>query len=131
MTLTHIANLLDPLQTAIVMQSWEDAEDIAREISRLCRLKRLSELQKIQEALEGRRTDKSPPMPLPAPNLLDVVSLETHFDEKGHDEVWRNQVAQELNLLLAYARGSIFQHFRGVTISLVARIAQFEEIKAL
>lgn len=147
MTLTHIANLLDPLQSAIALQSWEDAEDIAREISRLARLQRLSELQKIQEALAisgSHQTNKSPARPhsapnspictqdetpLAAPDPLAVISLETRFDEKGHPEPWRNQLAIELNTLLHYARSSIWMRFKGVAISVVARVAQFEEIQ--
>lgn len=51
-----INSLLGPLEAATRLESWEDAEDIAREISRLCRLQRLCELQKIQEAiLDGQR----------------------------------------------------------------------------
>lgn len=49
----HINALLGPLEAATRHGSWEDAEDIACEISRLARLERLSELQRIQEALHA------------------------------------------------------------------------------
>lgn len=58
-----INSLLGPLEAATRLQSWEDAEDIAREISRLCRLQRLSELQQIQEAIGDRKWPKVAPRP--------------------------------------------------------------------
>lgn len=58
-----INSLLAPLEAATRLSSWEDAEDIAREITRLCRLQRLLELEKIQEALWARGTTKVQPRP--------------------------------------------------------------------
>lgn len=55
--------LLGPLEAAARLQSWEDAEDIAREIARLCRLMRLCDLQSIQEALGASKCGKVVPRP--------------------------------------------------------------------
>lgn len=57
-----INSLLGPLEAATRSGSWEDAEDIAGEISRLARLQRLSELKKIEEALiaSGRHQKLKP-----------------------------------------------------------------------
>lgn len=60
---SQINSLLGPLEAATRLQSWEDAEDIAREITRLCRVQRLVELQKIQEALWARGNTKVQPRP--------------------------------------------------------------------
>lgn len=64
-----INSLLGPLEAATRQGSWEDAEDIAREISRLARLQRLSELQKIQEALIGRQGYIKLKQPLRCPQI--------------------------------------------------------------
>lgn len=58
-----INSLLAPLEAATRLGSWEDAEDIAREISRLCRLRRLCELQQIQEALFDKQRGETPLRP--------------------------------------------------------------------
>lgn len=55
----HINALLGPLEAATRQGSWEDAEDIAIEISLLARQERLGELQRIQEALYAGRIHKS------------------------------------------------------------------------
>lgn len=60
---SSINSLLGPLEAAARLQSWEDAEDIAREIARLCRLMRLSDLQSIQEALGASKCGKVMPRP--------------------------------------------------------------------
>lgn len=65
----HINALLGPLEAATRSGSWEDAEDIAREISRLSRLQRLSELQKIQEALVGSQGYLKLKHPLRCPQI--------------------------------------------------------------
>lgn len=55
------------------------------------------------------------------------ITLETKFDRLGHDEPWKNNLANDLNLLLHYARVSK-PSFIPLALSLAARIAEFEEI---
>lgn len=64
-----INSLLGPLEAATRQGSWEDAEDIAREISRMSRLQRLSELQKIQEALVGYQGYMKLKQPIRCPQI--------------------------------------------------------------
>lgn len=64
--------------------------------------------------------------------MTDSITLETRFDEQGHPEVWRNEVARELNIILIVAasdkaQGATF--FPAAVQSIVARVAQFEEIQ--
>jgi hypothetical protein len=58
------------------------------------------------------------------------VTLKTVFDTQGHDAPWQNHVAEELNvLLLMAARNPRPKAFTLVVLSLVKRVAEFEEIK--
>lgn len=61
------------------------------------------------------------------------ITLESRFDEQGHPEVWRNEVARELNILLEYASWHVMkQDDVGLAIaakSIAARVASFEEIQ--
>lgn len=60
--------------------------------------------------------------------IISKITLETRFDSIGHSEPWKNNLANELNLLLHYARVSK-PSFIPLALSLAARIAQFEEIR--
>lgn len=57
------------------------------------------------------------------------IAIEFSFDETGHGEPWRNELAKELNLLLNLAA----QHGPSATgeaiLSVIRRVAQFEEIQ--
>lgn len=69
--------------------------------------------------------------PIQAPNLPRPIDLDTRFDSIGHDEPWRNDLANDLNLLLNYAKGSKHPQFWLLATSLAARVAQFEEIRSI
>jgi hypothetical protein len=64
------------------------------------------------------------------------ITLETTFDEFGQTDVWRNKVAFELNVLLGRAQylrettnDESDQEVIEATLSIVARVAEFEEIE--
>lgn len=59
------------------------------------------------------------------------ITLETRFDEQGHPEVWRNEVARELNILLEYASSSKLADspLAVVAVSIAIRVAETEEIQ--
>lgn len=69
--------------------------------------------------------------------MTPEITQETRFDEEGHVELWRNEMAKELNLALDVAcwlgwwsdwvgdttKSSLAIH------AIVSRVAQFEEIQ--
>ena len=69
--------------------------------------------------------------------MAKVTAL-PRYDEKGHDEKWRNDLAKDLNTLV-----SRVEYFRGTsndesdkaaekaTLRVVQRVAEFEEIEEL
>ena len=61
---------------------------------------------------------------------MSAITPETRFDSIGHDEAWKNNLANDLNLLMAYARASNI-NFTPLALSLVTRIAEFEEIRVV
>lgn len=61
-----------------------------------------------------------------------TVTLETEFSETGQSEPWKNDVAKELNIVLVHARAiHMAIGARDALISLVQRVADFEEIFVL
>jgi hypothetical protein len=64
------------------------------------------------------------------------ITLKTQFDETGHAEKWRNDVAKQLNVLLG--RATFFHETSNdesdreaekATLAIVERVATFEEIQ--
>jgi hypothetical protein len=70
------------------------------------------------------------------PNLMNFraisgpsgITLDARFDSIGHEEPWKNVLANDLNLLLHYARVSK-PSFIPLALSLAARLAELEEIR--
>ncbi len=67
-----------------------------------------------------------------------MTTLETVFDELAQDEEWRNQIAIDLNLMLARARYFLEtsndqsdQEAAAATVRVVERVREFEEIKTI
>ncbi len=61
-----------------------------------------------------------------------TVTIETEFSETRQHEPWKNGVADELNCLLCLARThKMHIRFQEVIISIVQRVAEFEEITVL
>lgn len=65
-----------------------------------------------------------------------MITIETTFDEQGQSEPWKNEVARELNVLLGrceYFRGTSNdesdKEAEAATLSIVARVAEFEDIE--
>lgn len=66
-----------------------------------------------------------------------TITLDSHFDAKGHPDPWRNQVAGQLNTVLMRCRRVAAQRlaeatdrvFLEVALCLVQRVAEFEEIQ--
>lgn len=63
------------------------------------------------------------------------VTLQTHFDEQGHNEDWRNAVARDLNTLIGRAvffaetsNDESDQAAEAATLRIVERVAEFEDI---
>lgn len=68
--------------------------------------------------------------------MTPEITLETEFDETGHMETWRNQVAHDLNWILGRAEFHLEtsndesdQEFAKAAIAICARVAEFEEIQ--
>lgn len=68
---------------------------------------------------------------------MPKVTLETRFDETGHEESWKNEVAAYLNELLGRAvyfretsNDESDQRAEIATLAIVQRVADFEEINA-
>lgn len=57
-----------------------------------------------------------------------TVTLETEFSETGQSEPWKNDVAKELNALL---KNSDCERMDKITVSIVQRVSDFEEISVL
>lgn len=60
--------------------------------------------------------------------MTPEITLDTKFDIIGHDESWRNYLAAELNKLLEASRWQS-QLIQNITVSVVSRVANFEEIQ--
>jgi hypothetical protein len=67
-----------------------------------------------------------------------MITLVTKFDERRQSEPWKNEIAKELNILLG--RAEYFQETsnddsdkaaESATISIVRRVAEFEEIETV
>jgi hypothetical protein len=65
-----------------------------------------------------------------------TIHIQTVFDTTGHEDAMRNQIARELNTLLARCRylkettdDAADRAFTGAAISIVQRVAEFEEIQ--
>lgn len=59
-----------------------------------------------------------------------TVTLATEFSETGQSHPWKNDVAKELNAALETARRRKSNYYGGL-LSLVQRVADFEEITVL
>lgn len=59
------------------------------------------------------------------------VTIDTRFDEHGHEHAWRNGLAKDLNVLLRTVTdiGATYEFARNSTLRIVGRIAQFEGIR--
>lgn len=61
------------------------------------------------------------------------ITLDTRFDEEGHSEPWRNEMAGELNELMSLVDFQLDPHKQPAkaVLSIVARVAEFEEIQTI
>lgn len=59
-----------------------------------------------------------------------MITTETRYDQSVHIDPWRNEIARELNTLMAIARAEGEESKTGEDIlSIVQRVAEFEEIR--
>lgn len=76
---------------------------------------------------------KTRPRPLQAPILPLPVSSETRYDESGHEELWKNRLAEDLNKLMDLAKwlNSHKNDWKNAKLiyQMTATVAQFMEIR--
>ena len=60
--------------------------------------------------------------------MAKVTAL-PRYDEKGHDEKWRNDVAKDLNTVVEHCTTVANKKVKQALLRVVERVADFEEIE--